>query len=72
MVDYLDRFSADRILVEVDAMRRILEPPLTANRRPLHRPQLPDRPPSRPVPDPPLLALPYASRPGYRDEWHPT
>ena len=68
------------LLAEVDAKRRIIEG-ILAIKRPT-RQQMPSSSrgthyPARPVgPDPrphllALLALPYADRPGYRDEWRP-
>lgn len=60
---FLNRFNEDRVLAEVDATRRILDELAIG---------VPDGDPdgwlgsiAR------LLALPYAGRPGYHEEWSP-
>ena len=78
--DFLDRFTEDRMLAEVDAKRQLME---------LHRPvrkrstgsdggviedcKMCDHFPAQyPCATMRLLALPYADRSGYRQEWAPT
>jgi hypothetical protein len=76
--EHIARWDPARVLAEVDAKRRILE---------LHR-RVPDNVAPRlgfsapdmcevdaqtwPCPTVRLLVLPYAARPGYRDEWRPS
>ncbi len=60
-----DRFHPKRQLAEVDAKRRILD---------AWRTQIEEDDPAVYLAGdiiPKLLALPYADRPGYRDEWRP-
>ncbi|MDG4749324.1 DUF6221 family protein [Micromonospora sp. WMMD718] len=75
MAEHIARHDPARVLAEVDAKRRILDfleydrvdvsqaagPPITV---PGQRPAI-----AHPVLC--MLALPYAGRPGYRDEWRP-
>ncbi len=75
VVDYLDRFSSDRALAEVDAERRILD----LHAEPHECPEW-DRALGETCtgyygdegcPTLRLLALPFADRPGYQEEWKP-
>ncbi|MGW3808842.1 DUF6221 family protein [Micromonospora sp. NPDC005113] len=73
--EHITRHDPARVLAEVDAKRRIVDlfeyeqidvslpggPPAT----------VPGRRPATAGPVLRLLALPYADRPGYRDEWRP-
>lgn len=65
--EHIARHDPARVLAEVDAKRRILDECESAIRKSAPRSNLNDlgwtvlRP----------LALPYADRPGYRDEWRP-
>lgn len=80
-VEFLRHFHLDRVLAEVDAKRRILEEhPTTPAYYALleHCARCVDPEAGGPDPDAEypcktvrLLALPYADRPGYRDEWRP-
>lgn len=83
VLDYLDHFAAPRMLAEVEAKRRILDGHVPTDDRAPERGEVcrtchedlcdgwePD-PLGHPCPTVRLLALPYADKPGYREEWRP-
>lgn len=76
MVDYLDRFSSDRMLAEVNAKWRILDLHGQSHECSTYD-QGGDIDSCTWVTESDdcltvrLLALPYADWPGYRDEWRP-
>ncbi|WP_199562112.1 DUF6221 family protein [Micromonospora deserti] len=74
-VEHIARHDPARVLAEVDAKRRILDFLSVAQidvSRPGQPPEfVPGEAPPIAHPVLRLLALPYAGRPGYRDEWRP-
>lgn len=63
---FTDRFTDDRLLAEVDAERRILD--RLRDERGFYRDDIASGT-AEPVIR--LLAVPYADRTGYREEWRP-
>ena len=75
LIDYLKRFGSARALAEVDAKRNVLDRYADAQARQTD-PEYSWSDADVQVSEYedwilPALALPYADRPGYRDEWRP-
>jgi hypothetical protein len=72
IAEHIVRHDPARVLREIDAKRRLLD----LHARAHHQCVAEDGPTQWHVKDPcatlRLLALPYADRPGYREEWAPT
>lgn len=67
-VDHVVRYDPARALAEVDAKRRLL----SGHERPVHRCDGGEMTwVDEDCPIKVALALPYAARPGYREEWQP-
>jgi len=76
VADHIARHDPTRVLAEVDAKRKtvaLCEPPLVDVTGPsdTERSYVPGEGPPWGMDVLKLLALPYADRPGYREEWRP-